>query len=101
MKIDLSNMGSFSKKESEDFFKKVAKELKIDYKMEWGSVGDGICLKEKKTIYLGSRIIGEYPWRAKEHILHEITHAACDDDYHAKAFYKRYSELLQRFMVGV
>ncbi len=93
-------MGAITKEEVEAFAAHVLKELHLNWKMEWTSCSSGICLKRSQEILIPKRMIGQYPWRAKEYILHETTHIFTDDNGHGEEFYKWYIFLLRMFMVG-
>jgi len=95
----LNNMGAITREEVEAFADYVLKELCPDWKMEWTKCDGGICLKKYKEILIPERMIGQYPWVAKEYVLHETTHIFTNDNQHGEEFYKVYVLLLRRFMV--
>lgn len=95
-----NNMGCMSREQQEAFAAHVLRELGLhSYKMEWTTAGDILI---GTTIYIDERHIDEYPWVAKENILHEIAHIATwpEDDRHGELFFKEYVRLLNKFMVG-
>jgi len=93
-------MGAVKKEEVETFVRIVFDALELnDWKMEWTETTPGICLRKAKKILLPTRIIGRYPWEAREYALHEIAHIfALNDKLHGKLFYDEYIKLLQRFI---
>ena len=95
----LGNMGAITKKEVEAFATYVLGELYLDWKMKWTIAQPGICLKKSQQILIPKNIIGQYPWDAKEYILHETAHIFTDDNQHGEEFYKSYIALLRRFMI--
>lgn len=92
-----SNMGVMTRKDFESFSSKVLHDLKLDSQMRWTTAGD---IMIPPHIYIDERHRGQYPWRAKEIILHEVAHIDTwpKDDGHGEIFYARYVELLMKFM---
>lgn len=99
--VTLNNMGCITKEDMEAFAARVLNELAPDWLMKWTDCSGGICLKNSREIFIPERMIGEYPWMAKEYILHEAAHIFTDDDQHGGAFYKVYIGLLWQFMIAV
>ena len=93
-------MGAITKEEAEAFATNVLEELRLDWKMKWTRAEPGICLKKSHEILIPESMIGEYPWVAKEYVLHETTHIFTDDKWHGEEFYKVYVALLRRFMLS-
>ncbi len=96
----MNNMGAITKEEAESFGAHVLKSLCLDWKMKWTRAQPGICLKKSREILIPESMIGEYPWVAKEYVLHETTHIFTDDTRHGDEFYKLYIDLLRRFMLS-
>ena len=96
----MNNMGAITKEEAEAFAAHVLKELCPDWKMKWTRAQPGICLKKSQEILIPESMIGQYPWQAKEYVLHETTHIFIDDNRHGEEFYKLYIVLLRRFMLS-
>lgn len=95
----MNNMGAITREETEAFAAHVLKELRLDWKMKWTRAQPGICLKKSQEILIPKSMVGQYPWMAKEYVLHEITHIFTDDNRHGEEFYKLYVVLLRKFMV--
>ena len=95
----MSNMGAITKEQAEAFATHVLEELCLNWKMKWTRAQPGICLKKSQEILIPKSMIGQYPWMAKEYVLHETTHIFTDDNRHGEEFYKLYVVLLRRFMV--
>lgn len=93
----MSNIGAVTKEEVEAFAANVLKKLYPDWKMKWTTAQPGICLKRSKEILIPESMIGQYPWMAKEYVLHETAHISTNG--HGEEFYKSYIALLRRFMV--
>lgn len=93
-------MGAITKEEADVFAAHVLKELCPDWKMKWTIAEPGICLKKSQEILIPESMIGQYPWQAKEYILHETTHIFTDDNQHGEGFYRLYIALLKRFMLS-
>lgn len=91
------NMGAITREEVEAFAARVLKKLYLDWKMKWTIAQPGICLKKSSEILLPENVIGQYPWMAKEYVLHETAHIFTNG--HGEEFYKSYIALLRRFMV--
>ena len=93
-------MGAITKEDVEAFAAQVLKELRLDdWKMEWTKNSSGICLKCFREILIPERVVGQYPWEAKEYVLHETAHIFTDDHRHGAGFYRVYVALLNQFMV--
>ena len=92
-------MGAITREEVETFATHVLKELRLDWRMGWTIAQPGICLKKSKEILIPRTMIGQYPWVAKEYVLHETAHIFTDDKVHGEEFYKSYIVLLRRFML--
>jgi len=92
-----NNIGCMSKSQIEDFADMVLKECGYPYTMEWTTAGDILILP---YIYIDEHHINEYPWVAKEVVLHEIAHIDTwpQDDRHGEIFFARYAELIIQFM---
>lgn len=93
-------MGCFSKRQIENFARKVFKSPEfINWQMEWTEDSVGMCARGSKIIYIPKRMIGQYPWVAKEYVLHEVAHIYTEEDSsHGENFYKEYIRLLNQFM---
>ena len=92
-----NNMGCMSKSEIEDFAAMVLRECGYPHRMEWSTAGD-ILIGE--IIYIDERHIDEYPYMAKERVLHEVAHIGTwpQDDRHGEIFHTRLAELIKQFM---
>lgn len=92
-----NNMGIMTREEFKLFSTKVFYSLHLASQMRWTNAGDIMILPD---IYIDERHIGQYPWRAKEIILHEIAHIDTwpEDSGHGEVFYTKYVELLTKFM---
>ena len=88
-----------SRKQIADFAATVLKECGYPHKMKWTTAGD-ILIGDK--IYIDERHINDYPYKAKERVLHEISHIDTypQDQVHGELFHKRLAELINRFMAG-
>ncbi len=86
-----------SKVQIEDFAAMVLRECGYPHQMEWTTAGD-IVIGE--IIYIDERHINEYPYMAKERVLHEIAHIDThpQDDRHGEIFHTRLAELIEQFM---
>lgn len=91
------NNGCMSKGEIECFARMVLGECDYHESMKWTTAGD-ILIGD--TIYIDESHIGEYPYIAKERVLHEIAHIDTwpRDDRHGELFHSRLAELIGRFM---
>jgi hypothetical protein len=92
-------MGAITREEAVAFAAHVLEELCLDWAMKWTKCDGGICLKKSREILIPERMIGQYPWVAKEYVLHETAHIFTDDKQHGEEFYKVYVDLLRRFML--
>ena len=94
-----NNIGCMSKAEIEDFATMVLKECDYPYTMKWTTAGDIVI---EPFIYIDERHINEYPYMAKERVLHEVAHIDThpQDDRHGELFHRRYAELVNRFLAG-
>lgn len=93
-------MGAISKKGVEDFSKGVFTSLLLgEWSMRWTTCNGGLCLRKGKRILIPERMIGQYPWAAKEYVLHEVAHIFTADRFHGSDFYAHYVRLVRRFMV--
>ncbi len=92
-----NNIGCMSKSEIENFAAMVLRECCYDYTMKWTIAGD-ILIGE--IIYIDERHINEYPYMAKERVLHEVAHIDTwpEDDRHGEIFHTRLAELIEQFM---
>ena len=92
-------MGAVTAEQIEQFANKVLSQEFPQYCMKWTTAGP-ICINKSKTIYIDKRLIGKYPWVAKECILHECAHINSwpKDSTHGEHFYKEYIRLLQIFI---
>ena len=98
--MNLRNMGAITKEQIENFSEDVLRTLRQEqWHMEWTACSGGLCLKKSKEILIPERMIGEYPWGAKEYVLHEIAHIFTEDNFHGSDFYAGYVRLLSQFMV--
>ncbi len=97
MKELTNNMGCMSKLEIEDFARIVLQECGYACTMKWTTAGD-ILIGD--TIFIDESHIDEYPWQAKQVVLHEIAHIDTwpQDDRHGELFHRRYAELVLRFL---
>lgn len=96
----VNNMGSIKRSEVAKFASKVIKALDLDdWEMQWSKTEPSICLREQKVILIRRAVIEQYPWQAKEEVLHEIAHIFTPDRVHGENFYREYILLLERFMV--
>lgn len=95
----MNNMGAITREEAEAFATHALEELCLGWKMKWTKCSGGICLKKSREIHIPERMIGQYPWVAKEYVLHEAAHIFTDDKVHGEDFYKSYIALLGRFML--
>ena len=93
----MNNMGAITREEAEAFAAHVLQELHLEWKMKWTSAHPGICLKKSQEILIPKSMIGQYPWMAKEYVLHETAHIFTSG--HEGKFYKSYIALLRRFIV--
>ena len=92
-------MGAITREDAGVFAAHGLEELRLDWKMKWTKCSSGICLKKSREILIPERMIGQYPWAAKEYVLHEAAHIFTDDNVHGEEFYKSYIALLRRFML--
>ena len=94
-----NNIGCMSKGQIEAFADMVLRECGYPHRMEWTTAGD-ILIGE--IIYIDERHINEYPYMAKERVLHEIAHIDTwpQDQTHGELFHRRLAELINRFMAG-
>ncbi len=92
-------MGAITKEEVEAFGTHVLESLCPHWVVKWTKCDGGICLKKSREILIPERMIGQYPWVAKEYALHEIAHIFTNDNGHGEEFYKSYIALLRRFML--
>ncbi len=92
-----NNMGCIGKLEIEDFACMVLRECGYAYAMEWTTAGD---IMTGTAVYIDETHIGEYPWMAKQVVLHEIAHIDTwpQDDRHGELFHRRYAELVMQFL---
>ena len=92
-----SNIGCMSKSQIEDFAKKVLEGCDYPYTMKWTMAGD---IMIEPYIYIDESHINEYPYMAKERVLHEIAHIDTwpEDDWHGEIFHTRLAELIEQFM---
>ncbi len=90
-------MGAVTRKEVEAFAAHVLEEVAPAWVMEWTECSGGICIEKTNVIHIPERMIGKYPWEAKEYVLHEATHISTNG--HGQEFYEVYAGLLRRFMV--
>ncbi len=97
--VTLNNMGAATREETTGFAVHVLEEVCPDWTMKWTKCDGGICLKRSLEILIPERMIGQYPWIAKEYVLHETAHIFTDDNQHGVEFYREYVALLDRFMV--
>lgn len=97
----MNNMGCFSRRQIEGFANYIFKSPEFaDWKLEWTKDSVGMCGREAKIIYIPKRIIGQYPWVAKEYVLHELARAYTPKDkMHGIIFYQEYIRLLCKFML--
>jgi len=93
-------MGAISQAEVEKFAAYVIRTLGLDgWRMEWTRAQPGICLKKSQEILIPKSMIGQYPWQAKEYVLHETAHIFTNDKMHGCDFFREYIALLNKFMV--
>ena len=92
-----NNIGCMSRVQIEDFAARVLRECGYPYTMKWTTAGD---IMIEPFIYIDERHIDEYPYIVKERVLHEIAHIDThpQDDRHGELFYRRYAELVNRFL---
>lgn len=92
-----NNIGCMSKPQIEDFASMVLRECGYPHQMKWTTAGD-ILIGE--IVYIDERHINEYPYMAKERVLHEIAHIDTwsQDDRHGEIFHTRLAELIEQFM---
>lgn len=95
----MNNMGAITRVKAKIFASHVLEALHLDWEMKWTKCDGGICLKKSREILIPERMIGQYPWVAKEYVLHEAAHIFTDDNGHGEEFYKSYIALLRRFML--
>lgn len=100
MWLVINNMGSMTREEMEVFAAQALKEFP-GWKMKWTVTKPGICLHKSKQILIPDTVIGQYPWMAKEYILHEVAHIKTwpRDMQHGEEFYREYILLLNIFML--
>ena len=91
------NMGAVTKAEVEDFAHHALAVAAPTAVMEWTPASPSICLGNK--ILIREDLVGQYPWQAKEEVLHEMAHLNGLSG-HGMAFYEVYIALLKQFMVG-
>ena len=86
-----------SKEQIEEFASMVLRECGYEYTMKWTTAGDIVI---EPYIYIDERHINEYPYMAKERVLHEIAHIDThpQDDRHGELFHTRLAELIEQFM---
>lgn len=60
----------------------------------------GLCIHEKKVIWIPETMATARPWQAMEYVLHETAHALVGERYsgHGPPFYDVYIELLGQHM---
>jgi predicted metal-dependent hydrolase len=96
-------MGAATEEEVEEFAQAVfnAEELFNEWRFRWTSAKPGVCVLKTKTIFIPQTIIGDYPWQAKEYVLHEMAHIRTLDKErgHGPVFYQEYARLVLRHMV--
>lgn len=92
-----NNIGCMSRAEIEDFASMVLKECGYPHQMEWTTAGD-ILIGD--IVYIDERHINEYPYMAKERVLHEIAHIDTwpQDNRHGEMFHSRLADLIKQFM---
>jgi len=90
-------MGCMSKSQIEDFAAMVLGECGYSYTMKWTTAGDIVI---EPFIYIDERHIDEYPYMAKERVLHEVAHIDTwpQDDRHGEVFHSRLADLIKLFM---
>ena len=86
-----------SKSAIEDFAAMVLRECSYHHQMKWTTAGDILI---GKIIYIDESHIDDYPYMAKERVLHEIAHIDThpQDDRHGEIFHTRLAELIEQFM---
>lgn len=92
-----NNIGCMSKSQIEDFASMVLHKCGYPHRMKWTTAGD-ILIGE--IVYIDERHINEYPYMAKERVLHEVAHIDTwpQDDRHGEIFHTRLAELIEQFM---
>ncbi len=95
-----NNMGNMDAIDARDFFWAVSDELGLGGNFGFGITTAGsICIGDK--ILIDERDLN-YPWFAKQLILHEIAHHLTpNDNTHGTRFHKVYSELVNKFLAGI
>lgn len=89
------NIGAVTEEEIMAFAEHVKAELGFQHTFEWSLAQPSICLETR--ILLRRQLIGEYPWVAKEEVLHEVTHIFVGNG-HGGSFFTEYARLVHRFM---
>ncbi len=94
-----NNIGCMSKAEIEKFAEMVLRECNYSHQMKWTTAGDILI---GNIIYIDESHIDEYPYMAKERVLHETAHIDThpQDDRHGELFHRRYAELVMQFLGG-
>ncbi len=92
-----NNIGCISKKQIEEFAGMVLRECGYDYTMKWTTAGDILI---GNIIYIDKSHINEYPYMAKERVLHEVAHIDTwpQDDRHGELFHSRLAVLIEQFI---
>ena len=94
-----NNMGSMSADEIQAFYASVMEELGHGFSMEFGCA-PSICITKAKKIIFREALIDQYPWAAKQEVLHEIAHITTwpEDRRHGEIFHRQFAVLVTRFL---
>ena len=88
------NMGAVTEKAVADFASMVA--LKVGCFWNWTTAG---AIYLTPTIFIDREIIGQYPWRAIEVVIHEAAHHVLHPHTeHGAVFFRAYADLLERIV---